>query len=735
MIDAAAAPGVSIVLPTFNGRRYLREALDSCLAQTYADWELIIVDDASSDETPVIIAEYVARDPRISAIRNEANRQLPASLNVGFAVARGRYFTWTSDDNAYRPDALSRMVAALEADPALGLVYAGATTIGDDGYPTGQEPIVASAQLALRNVVGGCFLYRRTIHDALGGYDEGRFLVEDYDFWLRASMQFRLALLDVDLYRYRRHGGSLTATKLAAITAAHEDCLLAHLPHLPWLTTELRQEAFAHLWRAALARGDRSATRRIFGVALGCGAFEAQPALVPTSRPRLKSGQVIRALCLIRPDYATLPGGDAIHARALVAALREQGCDITLSGELQPDLAGYDLVHIFNTAGVESPLAQALWARRCGCPAVLSPIYHWHLPRYRHIAWNWRGDPATEAALIDLETAQQRLLLRLVAPIMPSSQAEADALQADFLDLTAPMRVVHHGIDRRFAGGDGAHFCAVYELPPRGFVLCVGRKEERKNQLAAIVACRELGLPLVVIGHEPEGAAEYLARCREAAAGAEPPVRFLLHLDPAIIAEAYAAARVHVLPSFFEVAELVSLEAALGGCNIVASTNGGMRAYLGDTAWYCDPDSTDSVRTAIAAAWASPLQPAVGPALAEQFTWERAARATLAVYQEALQMRAETGPEADFPLAEYATYLEDLNRAQQRLDEERQRSIGELARGLEAERQERQRVEDAFRALEAHIGEQTDYARKLEVALAAHEQGEGRSLLRRFLRR
>lgn len=374
------------------------------------------MDDASSDETPAIIAEYIARDPRISTIRNVTNRQLPASLNVGFALARGRYFTWTSDDNAYRPEALARMVAALETDPVSGrsmpVPRPSTTTVTRPGGIA----IAAPEQLALRNVVGGCFLYRRAIDDALGGYDEGRFLVEDYDFWLRAAMQFRLALLDVDLYRYRRHGGSLTATKLAAITAAHEDCLLAHLPRLPWLTAELRQEAFAHLWRAALARGDRSAARRIFGVALGCGAFEAQPAPVPTSRPRSQDGNPIGALCLIRPDYATRPGGDAIHARALVAALREQGCDITLSGELQPDLAGYDLVHIFNTAGVESPLAQSLWARRRGCPAVLSPIHHLaSAARHRHIAWNWRGDPATEAALIDLETAQQRLLLRLGA--------------------------------------------------------------------------------------------------------------------------------------------------------------------------------------------------------------------------------------------------------------------------------------------------------------------------------
>jgi glycosyltransferase involved in cell wall biosynthesis len=750
MTDAAMPPTVSIVLPVHNGQRYLREALDGCLAQTFADWELIVVDDASTDDTPAIITEYAARDPRILTIRNPTNLRLPASLNVGFTLARGRYLTWTSDDNIHRPVALERLVTALDADPSLDLVYARATTIDEDGQPVGQEPIAPPELLALRNCVGACFLYRRAVHDALGGYDETRFLVEDYDFWLRASARFRLALLDDDLYLYRRHGGSLTATRLAAITAAHESCLLDHLPRLPWLTQEQRHDVFDHLLRAALARDDRPAARRIFATAHSTGSVVSRQS---GSRAVGQSGSAsprhsalgtwhsaltqhsLRALCLIRPDYLTRPGGDAIHARALVDALRELGVEITLCGDLQPDLAGIDLVHIFNTALVESPLAQAIWARRSGCPAVLSPIYHWHLPRYRQIAWNWRGDPATEAALTALEVAQQCLLLRLVAPIMPSSDAEAAALKADFPDLTAPLRVVHHGIDRRFAGGDGARFCAAYDLPMRGFVLGVGRKEERKNWAAAIVACRALGLPLVLIGHEPEGAADYLARCRALADGADPPIRFLQHLDPANIADAYAAARVHVLPSYFEVAELVSLEAALGGCNIVATLNGGMQSYLGDDAWYCDPDSPDSVKAAIADAWAAPLRPELGPALAERFTWERAARATLATYEEALQMRATGDPDPAFPDADYARYLEDLALAHQHLDEERRRLIDDLAAGLAAERQERERFEDAFRALEAAIQEQTAYTRKLEAALAEQSHARTNSPLRRLLRR
>src|SRR5688572_20908989 len=106
---------VSIVLPTFNGSRYLAESIESCLAQTYRAWELIIVDDCSTDETPSIIKSFEARDSRIRSIRNQKNLKLPGSLNAGFAEAKGALFTWTSDDNLYRPNALEVMVAEIES--------------------------------------------------------------------------------------------------------------------------------------------------------------------------------------------------------------------------------------------------------------------------------------------------------------------------------------------------------------------------------------------------------------------------------------------------------------------------------------------------------------------------------------------------------------------------------------------------------------------------------------------
>ncbi len=118
------APVVSIVMPVFNGEKYLREAVDSVLRQNFADWKLILVNDCSTDATPVIMEEYQAKDGRIRIIHNETNQKLPRSLNIGFDHARGRYFTWTSDDNRYKPQALSEMFSHLEGNADIGLVYA-----------------------------------------------------------------------------------------------------------------------------------------------------------------------------------------------------------------------------------------------------------------------------------------------------------------------------------------------------------------------------------------------------------------------------------------------------------------------------------------------------------------------------------------------------------------------------------------------------------------------------------
>jgi glycosyltransferase involved in cell wall biosynthesis len=203
-------PLVSIVLPTYNGSRYIREAIESCLSQTFPDFELIVVDDCSTDATPEIVREYVGRDRRVRYIRHEINRKLPGGLNTGFAAARGGFLTWTSDDNLYRPQFLERMVATLQAHPEAGLVYSSLMAIDENGIPWKRVDPEPPPHLLLRNCVLASFLYRRAVRDAVGAYDPAMFLCEDYDYWLRIYARFPIVPLCEDLYLYRDHSGALT---------------------------------------------------------------------------------------------------------------------------------------------------------------------------------------------------------------------------------------------------------------------------------------------------------------------------------------------------------------------------------------------------------------------------------------------------------------------------------------------------------------------------------------------
>lgn len=207
-------PTVSIVLPVYNGDRYLHEALDSVLGQTFTSWELIIVDDCSTDNTPVIANSYAAKDSRIRYIRNEVNKKLPASLNVGFSHAKGKYLTWISDDNRFGENALELMSNALDNNPEVDLVYCRMQRINEAGDLISPLRLPQNGSfIYCFNVVLACFLYRRKVQEALGGYDENLFLVEDYDFWLRAYRSFSFRHLPEAPYFYRVHSGALTSTR------------------------------------------------------------------------------------------------------------------------------------------------------------------------------------------------------------------------------------------------------------------------------------------------------------------------------------------------------------------------------------------------------------------------------------------------------------------------------------------------------------------------------------------
>lgn len=206
---------VSVVLPTYNGEDFLASSIDSILAQTYENWELIVVDDGSSDRTAEIAQEYAKKDGRISYYKNEKNLKLPKSLNRGFAMSTGDYLTWTSDDNLYYPDAFAEMVRVLESDPQIGFVFASCDIINAEGKKVGEWKMKETMELRKimgDNIVGACFMYKRRVYALVGDYNPNLFLAEDFDYWQRIFAKFRVKPIEKVLYAYRDHADNLTNT-------------------------------------------------------------------------------------------------------------------------------------------------------------------------------------------------------------------------------------------------------------------------------------------------------------------------------------------------------------------------------------------------------------------------------------------------------------------------------------------------------------------------------------------
>lgn len=224
---------ISIVLPVYNGEKYLRESIDSIRNQTYTNWELLILDDCSTDNSPDIALEYVKADDRIKYFRNDHNLRLPRNLNRGFSLAKGDYLTWTSDDNRYKSTALEKMHSALVDNDGVEFVYASCRIIDEQGEPIeyimvtpGQEQNVIGS-----NCVGACFMYTRKAYQAVGEYDPEFTLVEDWDYWQRICARFSSLGIAEILYEYRWHAGALTSTmKKDQFYGAMEKMMLKNMP-------------------------------------------------------------------------------------------------------------------------------------------------------------------------------------------------------------------------------------------------------------------------------------------------------------------------------------------------------------------------------------------------------------------------------------------------------------------------------------------------------------------------
>jgi glycosyltransferase involved in cell wall biosynthesis len=216
-------PLVSILVPSYNGAAFLREALDSLVAQTYPNVEIILLDDASSDGTPEIAADYAGK---ISYVRQPSNLGIYDNVNVGIARARGSLIATYHADDIYLPTIVEAQVAYLQAHPEVGAVFCSNIFVDAHGREydrislpqdvRGEQPldypVVLNALLKYKNrfLVCPTAMVRASVHEDVGAYRQARYRnTADLEMWLRIARRHPIAVLESHLMKYRHfHGNS-----------------------------------------------------------------------------------------------------------------------------------------------------------------------------------------------------------------------------------------------------------------------------------------------------------------------------------------------------------------------------------------------------------------------------------------------------------------------------------------------------------------------------------------------
>jgi len=271
-------PLVSIVMPCYNAARHLERSVGSVLAQTLGEWELLVVDDGSTDESWAVLSSMASRDARIRTFR-QRNAGAPAARNRALDEALAPWVAFLDADDTWEPEFLQNMTTALGAAPDAGIAYCGWQQHGlGGGRDTPFVPPDYEATEKVEAFLGGCrwpihaAVTRRSLIVSTGKFDLTLPTCEDYDLWLRLAPQVRLVRVPIVLAHYWHHGKGQTTSNRARIALDHwrvqRKFLDAHPEHTARLGVrrvreltvgELLERGYIAYWQR-----DLSAARAIF---------------------------------------------------------------------------------------------------------------------------------------------------------------------------------------------------------------------------------------------------------------------------------------------------------------------------------------------------------------------------------------------------------------------------------------------------------------------------------------
>jgi glycosyltransferase involved in cell wall biosynthesis len=237
-------PLVSVIIPVYNGERYLTETLNSVIAQTEQNWEIIAVNDGSSDRSQALLDEAATRDPDRIRVVSVSNGGVSRARNAGVSVARGTYIAFLDQDDLWMPEKLDRQIGQFRSDGTLGISFTNESIIDDSGAVLREKVLTFTGKrnrgCVFRHLVFDNFIaissvmLRRELFLGIGGFDPQYSLAEDYDFLLKAVKKVPVDYIDVPLLLYREHGESGTHKRIDQITRESFSVLHTWRSRDPW---------------------------------------------------------------------------------------------------------------------------------------------------------------------------------------------------------------------------------------------------------------------------------------------------------------------------------------------------------------------------------------------------------------------------------------------------------------------------------------------------------------------
>jgi len=355
---------------------------------------------------------------------------------------------------------------------------------------------------------------------------------------------------------------------------------------------------------------------------------------------------------IVRNNMYSSPGGDTIQVDMTAKYLRMLDINVEIKlANSKIEYSNYDLIHFFNIIRPDDILLHT----KENIPFVISTIFvdyseyeklkrtgitKWLFKYFRPgsieyikalARWAKNGDKIKSSYYFwNGHDKSMKYLLARSKMLLPNSNSEYMRLSR-YLKMDAPHKKIVNAIDP-----------LIFNLNTeanesyRDHIICVGRIEGRKNQLNLIKALIDTEVKLTIIGQPSPNHINYYNACKQLASQAK-NIFFLDHISHNELIKIYKAAKVHVLPSWFETTGLSSLEASVMECNIVVTKKGDTEEYFKDLAFYCDPDDIDSIRNSVLQAYKSDVDLRLRDLILNDYIWEKAAWETSEAYKTVLK--------------------------------------------------------------------------------------------------